>query len=149
MEIILKANVPHLGKMLDVVKVKNGYANNYLFPRKLAVRATKEAIAEIENNRAAVEAQFQKELAAAGDVAAKLSQISVNMERRVVEGERLYGSVSASDIAEAITKQGVKVTRAQVELAEPIKQLGVYTVTIKVFGDVEAQVKVWVVKEQA
>lgn len=149
MDIILKANVPHLGKMLDVVKVKNGYANNYLFPRKLAVRATKEAIAEIENNRAAVEAQFQKELAAAGDVAAKLSQISVNMERRVVEGERLYGSVSASDIADAITKQGVKVTRAQVELAEPIKQLGVYTVTIKVFGDVEAQVKVWVVKEQA
>lgn len=149
MEIILKANVPHLGKMLDVVKVKNGYANNYLFPRKLAVRATKEAIAEIENNRAAVEAQFQKELAAAGDVAAKLSQISVNMERRVVEGERLYGSVSASDIADAITKQGVKITRAQVELAEPIKQLGVYTVTIKVFGDVEAQVKVWVVKEQA
>lgn len=149
MDIILKANVPHLGKMLDVVKVKNGYANNYLFPRKLAVRATKEAIAEIENNRAAVEAQFQKELAAAGDVAAKLAQISVNMERRVVEGERLYGSVSASDIAEAITKQGVKVTRAQVELAEPIKQLGVYTVTIKVFGDVEAQVKVWVVKEQA
>lgn len=149
MEIILKANVPHLGKMLDVVKVKNGYANNYLFPRKLAVRATKEAIAEIENNRAAVEAAFQKELAAAGDVAAKLSQISVNMERRVVEGERLYGSVSASDIADAITKQGVKITRAQVELAEPIKQLGVYTVTIKVFSDVEAQVKVWVVAEKA
>lgn len=148
MEIILKANVPHLGKMLDVVKVKNGYANNYLFPRKLAVRATKEAVEEIKNNRAAVEAAFQKELALAGDVAAKLSQISVNMERRVVEGERLYGSVSASDIADAITKQGVKITRAQVELAEPIKQLGVYTVTIKVFGDVEAQVKVWVVAEK-
>ena len=139
MEIILKANVPHLGKMLDVVKVKDGYARNYLFPRKLAVRATK------ETNRAALEAQFQKELAAAGDVAAKLSQISVNLERRVVEGDRLYGSVTAGDIADAITKAGVKVTRAQVELAEPIKQVGVFTVTIKVFGDVEAQVKVWVV----
>jgi ribosomal protein L9 len=110
MEIILKANVPHLGKMLDVVKVKDGYARNFLFPRKLAVRATKEAKLEIENNRAAVEA-VQKELAAAGDVAAKLSQISVNLERRVVEGERLYGSVTAADIADAITKQGVKVTR--------------------------------------
>ena len=149
MEIILKANVPHLGKMLDVVKVKAGYARNYLFPRKLAVRATKEAKLEIENNRAAVEAQFQKELAAAGDVAAKLSQVSVNLERRVVEGERLYGSVTAADIADAITKQGVKVTRAQVALEEPIKQLGVYTVTIKVFSDVEAQVKVWVVAEKA
>ena len=96
-----------------------------------------------------LEAQFQKELAAAGDVAAKLSQVSVNLERRVVEGERLYGSVTASDIADAITKQGVKVTRAQVALEEPIKQLGVYTVTIKVFSDVEAQVKVWVVAEKA
>lgn len=149
MEIILKANVPHLGKMLDVVKVKDGYARNYLFPRKLAVRATKEAKLEIENNRAAVEAQFQKELAAAGDVAAKLSQISVNLERRVVEGERLYGSVTAGDIAEAITKAGVKVvSRAQIDLAEPIKQLGVYTVAVKVFSDVEAQVKVWVVAEK-
>ena len=149
MEIILKANVPHLGKMLDVVKVKDGYARNFLFPRKLAVRATQEAKAQIESNRAALEAQFQKELAAAGDVTAKLSQVSVNLERRVVEGERLYGSVTAADIADAITKQGVKVTRAQVALEEPIKQLGVYTVTIKVFSDVEAQVKVWVVAEKA
>ena len=149
MEIILKANVPHLGKMLDVVKVKDGYARNFLFPRKLAVRATKEAKAQIESNRAALEAQFQKELAAAGDVAAKLSQVAGNLERRVVEGERLYGSVTAADIADAITKQGVKVTRAQVALEEPIKQLGVYTVTIKVFSDVEAQVKVWVVAEKA
>ncbi len=148
MEIILQANVEHLGKMLDVVKVKDGYARNFLFPRKLAVRATKEAKAQIESNRAALEAQFQKELAAAGDVAAKLSQVSVNLERRVVEGERLYGSVTAADIADAITKQGVKVNRAQVALEEPIKQLGVYTVTIKVFSDVEAQVKVWVVAEK-
>ena len=148
MEIILKANVPHLGKMLDVVKVKDGFARNYLFPRKLAIRATKEAKAQIESNRAALEAQFQKELAAAGDVAAKLAQISINLERKVVEGERLYGSVTAGDIAEAITKAGVKISRAQVQLDEPIKQLGVYTVAIKVFSDVEAQVKVWVVAEK-
>lgn len=147
MEIILKANVPHLGKMLDVVEVKNGYARNYLFPKKLAIRATAEAKQEIEKNRAAVEAQFQKDLAAAGDVAAKLAEITVNMTRRVVEGERLYGSVSAADIAEAITKQGVKVTRAQIDLAEPIKQLGVYTVNVNVFSDVSAAVKVWVVAE--
>lgn len=148
MEIILKANVPHLGKMLDVVKVKDGYARNFLFPRKLAVRATKEAKLQIETNRAALEAQFQKELAKAGDMAAKLAEISINLERRVVEGDRLYGSVTAGDIAEAITKAGVKVSRAQVQLEEPIKQLGVYTVTIKVFSDVEASVKVWVVAEK-
>ncbi|MBR6378642.1 MAG: 50S ribosomal protein L9, partial [Fibrobacter sp.] len=83
------------------------------------------------------------------DIAAKLAEISVNLERKVVEGERLYGSVTAGDIAEAITKAGVKISRAQVQLDEPIKQLGVYTVAIKVFSDVEAQVKVWVVAEKA
>lgn len=148
MEIILKANVPNLGKMLDVVKVKDGYARNYLFPKKLAIRATEAAKKEIERNRAAMEALFQKELAAAGDVAAKLSQLTLNMTRRVIEDERLYGSVTAADIAEAITLQGVKVSRSQVDLAEPIKQLGVYSVNINVFGDVTAAVKVWVVADK-
>lgn len=147
MEIILKANVPYLGKMLDVVKVKDGYARNYLFPKKLAIRATAEAKKEIERNHAALEAQFQKELAAAGDLAAKLAGVTVNMTRRVVEGERLYGSVSAADIAEAITLQGIKISRAQVQLEEPIKQLGVYSVTVNVFSDITAAVKVWVVAE--
>ena len=147
MEIILKANVPYLGKMLDVVKVKDGYARNYLFPKKLAIRATAEAKKEIERNRAALEAQFQKELAAAGDLAAKLAGVTVNMTRRVVEGERLYGSVSAADIAEAITLQGIKISRAQVQLEEPIKQLGVYSVIVNVFSDITAAVKVWVVAE--
>jgi large subunit ribosomal protein L9 len=147
MEIILKANVPYLGKMLDVVKVKDGYARNYLFPKKLAIRATAEAKKEIERNRAALEVQFQKELAAAGDLAAKLAGVTVNMTRRVVEGERLYGSVSAADIAEAITLQGIKISRAQVQLEEPIKQLGVYSVTVNVFSDITAAVKVWVVAE--
>ncbi|MDR1759617.1 MAG: 50S ribosomal protein L9 [Fibrobacter sp.] len=147
MEVILKASVPNLGKMLDVVKVKDGYARNYLFPRKLAVRATKTAKLQIEKNREAMAAMFQKELEAAKVVAGKLADITVNLTRRVVEGERLYGSVTASDIAEAITLQGVKVSRTQVALAEPIKQLGVYSVTVNVFGDVEAPVKVWVVKE--
>jgi large subunit ribosomal protein L9 len=147
MEIILKANVPNLGKMLDVVNVKDGYARNFLFPRKLALRATAKAKKEIEQNREAMEAQFQKELGNARGIADKLAQVTVNLQRRVVEGERLYGSVSAADIADAITQQGVKVARNQIVLAEPIKQLGVYTVTVNVFGDVEAPVKVWVVKE--
>ncbi|MCR5028564.1 MAG: 50S ribosomal protein L9 [Fibrobacter sp.] len=146
MEVILKANVPNLGSMMDVVKVKNGYAMNYLFPNKLAIRATEEAKKKIAENREAMEALFNKELGAAREVAAKLAEVTVNLSRRVVEGERLYGSVTAADIADEITKQGIKITRAQVDLAEPIKQLGVYPVTIKVFGDVSAEVKVWVVK---
>ena len=146
MEVILKANVPNLGNMMDVVKVKNGSAMNYLIPNKLAIRATEEAKKKIAENREAMEALFNKELGAAREVAAKLAEVTVNLSRRVVEGERLYGSVTAADIADEITKQGIKITRAQVALAEPIKQLGVYPVTIKVFGEVSAEVKVWVVK---
>ncbi len=147
MEVILKADVAKLGKMLQVVKVKDGYARNFLFPRKLAVLATKKSKEEIEKNREAMEALFRKEHAAAGDVAAKLNALSINLVRRVVEGERLYGSVTSSDITEAIKAQGIKIEKRQVELVEHIKQLGVYSVPIKVFADVEATVKVWVVKE--
>jgi large subunit ribosomal protein L9 len=147
MEVILKANVAKLGKMLDVVKVKDGYARNFLFPRKLAVMATAQSKAEIEKNREAMEAVFRKDHASAEGVAAKLNALSLNLVRRVVEGERLYGSVSAADLSEALKAQGFKVEKRQIVLAEPIKQLGVYTVAVKLFGDVEASVKVWIVKE--
>lgn len=147
MEVILKATVAKLGNMLDVVKVKDGYARNFLFPRKLAVKATAQAKAEIEKNREAMEALFRKDHAAAEGTAGKMNALSLNLVRRVVEGERLYGSVTASDIADAIKAQGFKVEKRQVELVEPIKQLGVYSVPVKVFADVTATVKVWVVKE--
>jgi large subunit ribosomal protein L9 len=144
MEIILKTDVAKLGKMLDVVKVKNGFARNYLFPRSLAVMATKEAKLSLEKNRAAMEAQFRKELAASEDVAAKISAAQITIERSVVENERLYGSVSSSDIAAALKGLGFNVTKRQVILPEPIKQLGNYSVPVKVFAGVEATVSVWV-----
>ena len=146
MEVILKANVPNLGNMMDVVKVKNGYAMNYLIPNKLAIRATEEAKKKIAENREAMEALFNKELGKAKELAAKLAEVTVNFSRRVVEGDRLYGSVTAADIADEITKQGLKVSRAQVALAEPLKQLGNYPIKVNVFGEVFAEVNVWVVK---
>ena len=146
MEVILKANVPNLGNMMDVVKVKNGYAMNYLIPNKLAIRATEEAKKKIAENREAMEALFNKELGKAKELAAKLAEVTVNFSRRVVEGDRLYGSVTAADIADELTKQGLKITRAQVALAEPLKQLGNYPVKVNVFGEVFADVNVWVVK---
>ena len=146
MEVILKANVPNLGNMMDVVKVKNGYAMNYLIPNKLAIRATEEAKKKIAENREAMEALFNKELGKAKELAAKLAEVTVNFSRRVVEGDRLYGSVTAADIADELTKQGLKITRAQVALAEPLKQLGNYPIQVNVFGEVFAEVNVWVVK---
>jgi len=147
MEVILKADVAKLGKMMQVVKVKDGYANNFLFPRKLAILATKKSKEQIEKNHEVMVALFQKEHDAAAASAGKLKDVSVTISRRVVEGERLYGSVGAGDIAEALKAAGYKIEKRQVELAEPIKQLGVFTVSIKVFSDIEAQIKVWVVKQ--
>ena len=146
MEVILKANVPNLGNMMDVVKVKNGYAMNYLIPNKLGIRATEEAKKKIAEKREAMEALFSKELGKAKELAAKLAEVTVNFSRRVVEGDRLYGSVTAADIADELTKQGLKITRAQVALAEPLKQLGNYPIKVNVFGEVFAEVNVWVVK---
>jgi large subunit ribosomal protein L9 len=148
MEIILKADVPNLGKLLDVVQVKNGYARNYLLPRKLAVAATKEAKLALEKNRAAMEALFRKELAASEDIAAKISAAQITIERSVVEEERLYGSVSSSDIAAALKNLGFNIAKRQVVLSEPIKQLGNYSVPIKVFSGVEATVSVWVTNKE-
>ncbi len=144
MEVILKTEVPHLGKLLDVVQVKNGFARNYLLPRNLAVLATKEAKHSLEKNRAAMEALFRKELAASEDVATRISATQITIERSVVENERLYGSVSASDIAAALKALGFNVAKRQVALQEPIKQLGNYSVPVKVFSGVEATVSVWV-----
>ncbi|MDR1811460.1 MAG: 50S ribosomal protein L9 [Candidatus Fibromonas sp.] len=148
MEIILKADVSHLGKMLDIVRVKNGYARNYLFPRNLAVPASKEAKYSLEKNRAAMEALFRKELAASEDVAVKISATQLTIERSVVENERLYGSVSSSDIATALKGLGFNVAKRQVILHEPIKQLGNYSVPVKVFAGVEATVSVWVTNKE-
>jgi len=148
MEIILKADVPKLGKLLDVVRVKNGYARNYLLPRKLAVPATKEAKLTLEKNRAAMEALFRKELAASEDIATRISAAQITIERNVVENERLYGSVSSSDIAAALKNLGFNITKRQVVLSEPIKQLGNYSVPINVFSGVEATVSVWVTSPQ-
>jgi large subunit ribosomal protein L9 len=148
MEIILKADVPHLGKMLDLVQVKRGYARNYLFPHSLAILATKEAKLSLEKNRAAMEAKFRKELAASKDIAAKIAAVQITIERNVVEGERLYGSVSASDIAAALKGQGFNIAKRQVDLAEPIKQLGNYSVSIKVFSGVDTTVSVWVTNKE-
>ncbi|MDR0518119.1 MAG: 50S ribosomal protein L9 [Fibromonadaceae bacterium] len=144
MEIILKADVQNLGKLLDVVQVKNGYARNYLFPRSLAMPATKEAKRSLEKNRAAMEALFRKELAASEGIAAKISATQITIERSVVENERLYGSVSSSDIAAALKGLGFNIAKRQVVLEEPIKQLGNYSVPVRVFSGVEATVSVWV-----
>ena len=148
MEIILKADVPKLGKSLEIVTVKDGYARNYLFPRKLAILANKPNREMLEKNRAQLLAQLEKEKEEAKAVIAKLAEVSVTLSVKVSEGEKLYGSVTSNDIAENLKGQGIKIDKRHIELEQPIKQLGVYNVAVNLAGDVEGKVKVWVIKNE-
>jgi large subunit ribosomal protein L9 len=149
MEVILKADVTKLGKSLEIVNVKNGYARNFLFPRKLAIPATADAREMLEKNRAQLEAQLAKEKVAATEVIAKLADVSVTISAKVSEGEKLYGSISNQEIADNLKSQGLQIEKRHVELDEAIKQLGVYTATVRLMNDVEGKVKVWVIKDEA
>lgn len=149
MEIILKTDVANLGKALDIVTVKNGYARNFLFPQKYAIPATSENKKLIEENREKMIALFEKDKSVAEQLLGKLKDCSVSISRKVIEDEKLYGSVTVGDIAESLKVQGFKIEKRQIELEEPIKQLGVYSVNIKLFAGVETKIKVWVVQEEA
>ncbi|MCK4538043.1 MAG: 50S ribosomal protein L9 [Candidatus Krumholzibacteria bacterium] len=147
MELILKSDVPGLGERGNIVTVKAGYARNYLLPQKLAVPATgamKKVIVE-ENRLQSVKDDKLKRTVQ--DVAAKMKDLSCTIVVQAGEEDKLYGSVSAQDIATAVTAQGFQVDQKMVILDEHIKILGVYTVPVRLHKDVEVPVKIWVVKE--
>lgn len=147
MELILKNNVPGLGERGEIVNVKDGYARNYLLPKKLAVPATgamKKVI--VEENRLQ-EIRDDKMKRSLEEVAKKMKDLSCTIVVQAGEEDKLYGSVGTHDIATAISEQGFKVDHKMVILEEPIKILGVYTVPVKLHRDIEVAVKIWVVKE--
>lgn len=147
MEVILLDTVPSLGQRGEVVKVKPGYARNYLFPRKLALLATdpNQRVFKEEERVLAKRDELAKH--GAHKVAEKISDVSCTIPVQVGEEDKLYGSVTAGDIAKVLKDQGFEIEKKQVMLAEPIKQLGVYTIDIRLHREVSAPVKVWVVKE--
>jgi large subunit ribosomal protein L9 len=148
MEVILRTHVENLGRRGEIVKVAEGYARNYLLPRKLALAVTESNKRQIEREREAAEARELQEKTQAEAYAARLSAADVSIARRVGgENDTLYGSVTNADIASALEKLGFDIDRRKVQLAEPLKQLGEFTVPIKVHRDVTADVKVKVVKE--
>ncbi len=129
-EVILLERVEKLGQMGQVVNVKPGFARNYLLPRKKALRATKENLAYFEKERAQLEANNLKRKGEAAEVGAKLEGLSVVLLRQAGEGGQLYGSVSARDIAEAVTTAGFTIEKRQVVLERPIKSLGIHRLRI-------------------
>jgi large subunit ribosomal protein L9 len=148
MQVILRDDMDNLGKSGEVVNVKPGYARNYLLPRGLAIKATAGDIKRVEHEKkiiAARTAKLAKESQAEAD---KLSAVSVSIAVAVGEDDRLYGSVTSRDVAEALKDRGVIVDPKKVVLDEPLKALGLAEVPIKVGRGVTATVKVWVVKKE-
>jgi large subunit ribosomal protein L9 len=147
MEVILREHVDNLGRRGDVVKVAEGYARNFLLPRKLALPVTENNKRQIDRERKVAEARDMEEKAAAEAVAVRLTQLEIEISRRVGEHETLYGSVTSADIAQALKDKGFEVDKRKVVLAEPLKSLGETTIPVKIHRDVTAQVKVKIVPQ--
>ena len=147
MEVILKEDVAKLGSRGDVVKVAEGYGRNYLLPRKLAIQANKGNKAVIEQMKAASVRRSAKEKGQAEELAKQFDGVSVSFQRRIGENDQLFGSVTSSDIAEALAKKGFDVDRRKIQLHEPLKTIGEFTVPIKLHKDVTAHFKVVIEKE--
>lgn len=148
MQVILMEKVTNLGNLGDIVKVKDGYARNYLIPQKKAKRATPENIAEFERRRAELERQQAEKLAAAQELASRLEGITVQITRKAGEDGRLFGSVTNIDIAEGLKELGYDIPRAQILMAEgPIKSVGEVELEIALHTDVRVTIKVSVLGE--
>jgi large subunit ribosomal protein L9 len=149
MEVILREHVDNLGKRGEVVKVADGYARNYLLPRKLALVATDGNKKQIEREREKFEAKESEERKVAEGMAGRMGSLEIEIARKVGENDVLFGSVTTSDIAAALGAKGFEVDRRKLQLHEPIKKLGDFDVPLKLHRDVTATVKVRVVAEGA
>ena len=151
MQIILLEKVVNLGNLGDVVKVKDGFARNFLIPQRKARRATKEAVAEFEAKRAELEKAAAEKLAESQAQGEKLSGATVRVSQKAGVDGRLFGSVTNADIADAVTaQQGLKIEKAQVRMPQgPLKAVGEYPIAIQLHTDVVAEITVSVVGEQA
>ena len=148
MKVILCENVPNLGEMGATVTVNDGYARNYLLPRRLAVQADSGSAKQIEHEIRNIRRREEKVREKLREQAKVLGKATVNITMRAGAEDKLYGSVTTKHIADKLNEQGFEVDRKSVELDEPIKSLGVFTVPVKLGLGVEANVKVWVEKEQ-
>ena len=147
MEVILKEDVNKLGSRGDVVKVAEGYGRNYLLPRKLAIVANDSNKAVITQMKAAAVRRSAKEKAQAEELSKQFEGLSVSFQRRSGEHDQLFGSVTSGDIAEGVAKKGINLDRRQIQLHDPLKTLGEFTVPVKLHKDVTAHLKVVIEKE--
>ena len=149
MEVILREHVDNLGKRGEIVKVADGFARNYLLPRKLALPATDGNRKHVERERKIMETREAQEKAGAETIATRLSTVDISIARRVGDTEQLYGSVTAADIVDFLKTKGFEIDRRKLILPEPLKALGEFDVPLKLHREVTVPLKVKVVKEGA
>jgi large subunit ribosomal protein L9 len=141
-QVILTEDVANLGKSGELVMVKPGYGRNYLIPQGLAVAATAKNVARIQHEKQIIELKAAKVRKAAEESAGKLAGVTVTIERSVGEGDKLFGSVTSKDVADALAAAGHRVDKKHIQLHEPLKALGEFPVDVKLGRDVNAQIKV-------
>jgi len=147
MEVILKQDVDKIGKAGAVVKVKDGYARNFLIPNGLAVPLTSGNLKTMEEERLKKTQQQEKLKKEAEALKSRLSAVSLTIPALIQEEDKLYGSISAQDISTALKEEGFEVDKNAIDLEEPIKALGIYEVPVRLHTDITATVKVWIVKK--
>ena len=147
MEIILQEDVENLGAIGEVVKVRDGYGRNYLIPRGLAVEANRRNLRVLEHQKRLTAVKKEKDRQSAQGMSDRIAALSLTIQARAGEEDRLFGSVTNIDIEKALTAQGVMIDRRKIMLAEPIKQLGTYTVPVHLSSDVRGNITVNVVRE--
>jgi large subunit ribosomal protein L9 len=146
-KIILRQNFEQLGQLGDVIEVKEGYARNYLIPKKIAYPATPGYLKTLEEEKKQAARRQQKELRTAEKLAADLEKVSLTIPMKVGEEDKLFGAVTPQMIAEHLMEKGFEVDKRKIEVGDHIKTIGVYSVDVKLHTNVTAKVKVWVVKE--
>ncbi len=148
MQVILRERLENLGDAGDLVDVKPGYARNYLIPRGFAYEATAGNVKRIESERASVAKREAATLTEARQRAASIEGVSLTFNARAGQEGKLFGSITAGDIADKLAEQGITIDRRQIELEEPIKALGVTSVPVRLHSDVRPELKVWVIAEE-
>jgi large subunit ribosomal protein L9 len=148
MQVILRDRLENLGNAGDIVQVKPGYARNYLIPKGLAYEATDANLKRIDRERSQVARRAGEQLQEARQRAGAIEGVSITFNVRAGEEGRLFGSITSADIAERLGEQGVEIDRKQIQLDDPIKSLGVFSVPVRLHADVRPEVKVWVIKEE-
>ncbi len=149
MKVILKQDHQKLGRIGDTVSVKDGYAMNYLIPNHIAMKATPSNLRVLEELKKQREKKLKKEISDAETMAAELAKLTLEIKAKTGEDEKIFGSVNAQIISEALVQKGFNIDKKHVILEEPIKKLGIFTVEIKLHNNVKTTIKVWVIEDQA